>query len=246
MSKLTICILTALILIPISIFAEEMSFVTGGMSPPLVYKDKDRLTGMDLDVITEFCKQNGIKPEFRAFPWKRSLMNVRKGEADGIFTLFRTKEREEFLYYPSVPINTVRTVIWTLTGNETKIRKLEDLKDNSLGVISGYKYGSQFDNLKGLNKTFCNTKEEMVKMLVKKRFDFAVDSEACFKFMCKKIGFEQKQFKIAYVLTENPVYFALSKSLGERRARLAEKFSQFMALSEKNGVLEQIRSNYYK
>jgi len=82
---------------PISVFAEKMFFVTAGMSPPLVYKDKDKLTGMDLDVIAEFCKENGIRPEFKAFPWKRALANVKKGEADGIFTVFRTKEREKFL-----------------------------------------------------------------------------------------------------------------------------------------------------
>ncbi|WP_276571904.1 substrate-binding periplasmic protein [Desulfonema magnum] len=216
------------------------------MSPPLVYKDKDKLKGMDLDVIVEFCKQNGIRHEFKAFPWKRALMNIKEGEADGIFTLFRTKEREEFLYYPSVPINTVKTVIWARKESGIKIRELNDLKSHSLGVIAGYKYGSQFDNLKELKKTFCDTKEQLIKMLNKQRFDLAADSEACFKFMCKKIGLEQSKFEIVYVLTQNPVYFAFSKSLGERGAVLAEKFSQFMKLLQENGALEQIRNHYYQ
>ncbi len=229
---------------PISVFAEKMSFVTAGMSPPLVYKDNNRLTGMDLDVIAEFCKENGIRPEFKAFPWKRALANVKKGEADGIFTLFRTKKREEFLYYPSIPINIVRTTIWARKGSGVKIRELADLKGKSLGVIAGYKYGPQFDNFKGLNKSFCDTKEQMIKMLDKGRFDLAVDSEKCFKFMCKKTGLEQNKFEAVYLITENPVYFALSKSLGERGATLVWKFSQFMKLLKENGILKQIRNNY--
>ena len=243
--KITMGIILFLLIAPLS-FAEKMSFVTSGMSPPLVYNDKDKLTGMDLDVIVKFCKKNGITPEFKAFPWKRAIMTIKKGNADGIFTLFRTQEREEFLYYPSVPINTVKTVIWTRKGSEIKIREFKDLKGYSLGVIAGYKYGTQFDSLKELKKTSCNTKEQMIKMLDKRRFDLAIDSEACFKFMCKQIGLEQKGFEIVYVITENPVYFALSKTLGKRGADLAGKFSLFIKLLKENGVLKQIRDHYYK
>lgn len=246
MKKYTLLIFVTMLFVNVSALAETMTFVTGGMSPPLVYKDGEVLKGMDLDVITEFCKENGITPKFEAFPWKRALMKVRIGEACGIFTLFRTDERDKFLFYPDAPINVVKTVVWARKGSHIRIRRLDDLKDKSLGVIAGYKYGPEFDSLPGLKKTHCNTKEQMILMLDKNRFDVAIDSEACFKFMCKELGIRHEEFEPIYVITENMVYVAFSKFLGEKGNLLSKKFSQFMPKLKESGRLEQIRERYLR
>ncbi|MEE4356670.1 MAG: transporter substrate-binding domain-containing protein [Desulfococcaceae bacterium] len=226
--------------------AESMVFVTGGMSPPLVYEEDGVLKGMDLDLITVFCRENGIVPEFSSYPWKRSLKNVMEGNAGGIFTLFRTEERESFLYYPAAPINIVKTMIWAQSKSLIRIKDPDDIKGKSIGVINGYKYGPVFDNLTDLNKTICNTKEQMIRMLANGRIDLAVDSETCFTFMCKKLELDFNTFSSVYNLAENPVYVAFSKKLGPRGAELAEKFTIFMHESEKNGKIAEIRNPYIK
>ncbi len=245
--KAGVFIFMMVFLLPLCAAAKQLIFVTGGMSPPLVFEDNNELKGMDVDVIAEFCRQNAIEPKFEVFPWKRSLKNMEDGSADAIFTLFKTEEREKFMYFPTVPINTVKTVIWMKKGKGIKISSLDDLKDKSIGVLTEYKYGKAFDSIEGLNKIFCRTKEELIKMLDRERFDLAIDSEACFRFMCRKIGLEEDKFEIAHVITENPVYIGFSqKTMGQEGKVLAEKFSAFMKQLESDGTLHKIRDNYMK
>ena len=54
------------VITPGLLWAESMIFVTGGMSPPYVYEENKAVLGMDLDVVAEFCKKNGITPESKA------------------------------------------------------------------------------------------------------------------------------------------------------------------------------------
>ncbi len=245
--KATVFVFVMVFLIPVCAAAKQLIFVTGGMSPPLVFEDNNELKGMDVDVIAEFCRQNTVEPKFEVYPWKRALKNIEEGLSDAIFTLFRTEEREKILYFPSVPINTVKTVVWAKKEKGIKISSLDDLKDKSIGVLTEYKYGREFDSMEGLNKTFCINKEQLIKMLDKNRFDVAIDSEACFKFMCRKFGLEEDRFEIAHVITENPVYIGFSKkNLGQEGELLAEKFSRFMKQLEADGELQKIRDSYMK
>ncbi len=158
--NIVLLLLLASLVFPGLLWAESMIFVTGGMSPPYVYEENKAVLGMDLDVVAEFCKKNGITPEFKAYPWKRALVNVEDGTAHGVFSLFQTKDREEFLYYPTVPVNTIRTVIIARKDRHIKINSLDDLKGKSIGVITEYKYGPEFDSIEGLNKTFCRDGQE--------------------------------------------------------------------------------------
>ncbi|MGE0087192.1 MAG: substrate-binding periplasmic protein [Desulfococcaceae bacterium] len=245
--KSAVLIFMMVFLLPLCAAAKQLIFVTGGMSPPLVFEDNNELKGMDVDVIAEFCRQNAVEPKFEVFPWKRSLKNIEEGSADAIFTLFKTEEREKILYFPSVPINKVKTAVWVKKERGIKISSLDDLKDKSIGVLTDYKYGKEFDSMDGLNKTFCIDKEQLIKMLDKNRFDVAIDSEVCFKFMCRKFGLEEDKFEIAYVITENPVYIGFSKkNLGQEGELLAEKFSRFMKQLESDGALQKIRARYMK
>lgn len=247
MRKIVVFAVIGVLLAPICVSAEKMIFVTGGMSPPYVYQKDGQLLGMDLDVITEFCKSNGIEPEFKVFPWKRALLYVREGEAGGVFSLFRTKEREKFMYYPSQPINSVKTCVWTKKESTLKISGLDDLKDRIIGVIDGHKYGPEFDSYKGLKKALCKDKNTLIKLLDRGRADVILDSEACFLFMKKELkaqGKVQGEFKQIHVIRENPIFVGFSKKLGKKGADLAEKFSRFFKELEAKGAIKEIRDKY--
>ncbi|MEZ4524882.1 MAG: transporter substrate-binding domain-containing protein [Desulfobacterales bacterium] len=245
--KSAVFLLMMVFFMPVCTAAKQLIFVTGGMSPPLVFEENNEIRGMDVDVIAEFCKRNAVEPKFEVYPWKRSLKNIEEGSADAIFTLFRTEEREKIMYFPSVPINTVKTSVWAKKERGIKISSLADLKDKSIGVLTEYKYGKEFDSLQGLSKTFCTDKEQLLKMLDRNRFDAAIDSEACFRFMCRKFGLDEDKFELVHVITENPVYVGFSKKkMGPEGELLAEKFSRFMEQLEAEGALQKIRDQYAK
>lgn len=242
---LSFLLIAGLFCIPSVLQAETMLFVTGGMSPPYVYEESGQIRGMDVDVIKKFCAANDITPKFEAYPWKRSLMLTERGGAHGIFSLFRTDEREKFLYYPDVPINHVKTVVIGLRENNYTVNSLEDLKGHNIGVISGYKYGPDFDEMEGLNKSFCKDKRELITMLDRGRVDVTMDAEAVFWFKVNEYGFDPDKFEILHVVTSNPIYVGFSQpALGERGKVLADKFETFFNTLKENGSLKEIRSQY--
>lgn len=246
MKKYFILSMMAVLLIPLNaLTAERMIFVIGGMSPPLAYEDNSKIVGTDVEVVKEFCRQNNITPEFKVFPWKRALKSLKDGSVHAMFSLLRTKEREEFLYYPSTPINMVRTVVIARKKDQIKISGINDLKDKKIGVIDGYKYGAEFDTLSGLDKILLNDKKQMIFLLDKERVDVILDSESIFNFNCKKFGFDRNKFKVVYLVRENPLYIGFSKSaLKQKGEDLAKKFTPFLKELKTKGELDKIRNKY--
>lgn len=243
MKKCIAFILPVLFLAPMIALAEKMIFVTDGQSPPLVFKDNGKFVGSDVEIVTEICKRAGIEPEIHDYPLKRALMMTEKGEAAGIFTIFRTEERDQFLYFPEETINTVRTMVIGRKYSGFRINSLEDLRDKAIGVMDGRKYGPEFDNIPGLKKEFLKTKEQMILMLNKGRVDVILNSEEPFKHEVRKMGIEDK-FEMLYLVRENPVYVAFSKTLGEKGEKLSKVFSEALKQMKADGTYEKILNKY--
>jgi polar amino acid transport system substrate-binding protein len=226
---------------------EKMFFLTGGISPPLVYEKNGQVIGMDVDTVTEFCRNQKITQEFKAYPLKRALEMMKEGEAHGIFTIFRSPEREEFMQFPDTPINTVKTIIIGLQGSDIKIKSMDDLRHIRLGVIEGHKYGPLFDQYEGLNKHPVRNKEILIRLLTAgNRVDAIINSEAVFEYECKEFGYDLKLFKYLYTVAENQVFIGFSKkALGDAHAaELAHRFGNFMQKINKDGTLKKIREKY--
>jgi polar amino acid transport system substrate-binding protein len=225
--------------------AEEMIFVTGGMSPPYAYEEDGEIVGMDTEALIRFCESKGISPQFRSLPWKRALADVEQGRAHGIFSLFQSEERDAFLHYPETPINSVRTVVIGREADNLTVNSLEDLKGLRVGVLHAYKYGPEFDNLTGLNKIFCRDKRELITLLDRERVDVTMDAADVFNFKVKEYGFNRSKFEILHQVRENPIFVAFSKAgLGERGRQLAADFSDYFQKLEESGELEKIRDSY--
>lgn len=240
-----IMILGLLALLATPAAAEKMIFVSGGQSPPLVYEENGKVVGMDVDVINLFCEKNGITPEYQVYPWKRAIMMVERGDAQGVFSLFRTPEREGFLYYPEATINEVRTLVIGRKDATFQVAGVDDLAGKMIGVVREYKYGPEIDNRADLNKAVCKDKREMINLLHNGRVDAILNSDMVFQYECRQYGFNAADFKVLSTIRTNPIYVGFSRAgLGEKGQKLAEAFSPFIRELEKSGELEQIRNRY--
>ncbi|MFP4422700.1 MAG: substrate-binding periplasmic protein [Desulfococcaceae bacterium] len=225
--------------------AEKMIFVTGGMSAPYVHVENDQIVGMDTEVLIRFCESKGLSPRFRALPWKRALAEAQQGRAHGIFSLFRSDGRDQFLHFPETPINSVRTAAVGRKADNLTINNLEDLEGLRVGVLHAYKYGPEFDNLTGLDKVYCRDKRELINLLDRERVDVAMDAADVFNFKVREYGFNRAKFEILHQTRTNPVFVAFSKAgLGERGQELATEFGAFFQKLEESGELENIRDDY--
>ncbi len=146
MKKLFVTLLLVVVIgLPGYALAEKLVIATTEW-PPYVFMENGKLTGIDVEIIQEVCKRNGIESDIQMVPWKRALKEVEEGRMDAIFAPIYTEERAKFLYYPTEPLNIEQNVFLSLKGSGVKAFKLDELKDKSVGLVRGYKFTPEFDN----------------------------------------------------------------------------------------------------
>ena len=63
--------------------------------PPYQFSENETICGVDHDVIVAAFREVGLETMTTLLPWNECLSRVRGGEADGIFQIQRSPERDE-------------------------------------------------------------------------------------------------------------------------------------------------------
>lgn len=149
-----------------------------------MYLDNGTLTGMDVELLGRIFNEAGIKIQFRRLPWKRNLIEVRKGTAHCAPGASESDERKQFAYF-SAPYREERVVLVVRKGESVHHRfvSLKDIKDSAfeLGVTRGYYYGDTYDHLQ-TDKTFLshvqivtNDEQNYKKLMIGRIDGFLID-----------------------------------------------------------------------
>lgn len=231
-----------MMLLPVHVQAQKLTLVYETY-PPYEYMDGGKLVGTDVDIIREACKRIGCDPEFLDRPWKRAIEEVKAGQADGIFSLFKTGEREAFLYYPSEGLSFEKNIVIAKKGKGIKAAKLDDLKGKTVGVVVDYSYGDAFDADKSIKKETCKSNEELLKKLDGERMDVAIINEVVFNSLVKKMGMKDK-LEVIYQQSYDPLYVAFSMAKGVKAKKLAADFSRVLEEMRKKGEIKKIIDKY--
>jgi polar amino acid transport system substrate-binding protein len=196
-------------------------------SAPTAYMEDGRPSGILVDVVTEAFQRTGYQFEIQLMPWARCLAEIRSGRADGIFSVFKLPERDEFLTYTSVPIITQVEAFFVSADSDVKFGgDISKLGDFSIGTIRGTSYGTKVDSaLKtGVWSSVVETNsiDSLVGMLVLKRIDLAVGYRHVILEAARKKGYLNKIKELAPGIDEIPSYLAFTK-----RGDYAEVISSF-------------------
>jgi polar amino acid transport system substrate-binding protein len=232
-----------MIFVSANVWAAPLIFVADEY-PPYTYMENGRMTGIDVDIVSEICRRLRVEATFEAMPWKRVLKTVKDGNAAGIPSIYHTEERTEFLHFSSEPLYFAKTVIFARKDNPVKISGIEDTKGKTVGIMADYSYGSAFDEYAGMKKITCYEIKILARILDKGRINFAAADEMAYRFVSKNFGLRYN-FKAVYTLTENPLYAGFSKKgLGSRAEILAEEFGKIIRQMKAEGKIEKIMDKY--
>ena len=88
---------------------------------------------------------------------------------------------------------------------------------------------------KGLTKEYCRNTETLLRKLNARRMSVAIANEYVAKNLLKKME-SKNRFEVLFKVSEDPMYVAFSKALGQKGKDLSEKFSQ---------VLKQLKRGCY-
>ncbi|MBC3883323.1 transporter substrate-binding domain-containing protein [Undibacterium sp. LX40W] len=101
------------------------------------------LSKPNLHLLDYLEKQLHIQFDLRRVPWKRAIENALNG--DGILMGMSVTKEKSMKFAFSEPINGNGNWLVTLCDRRFKFEKLEDLKGQTIGIVSGTSVGEDFD-----------------------------------------------------------------------------------------------------
>lgn len=111
--------------------------------PPFEYVENGNLRGQDVQTVRTVVQRMGFVPRFRVLPWARAELMVRNGDADLLFSLTMSPQRERYYLFTD-PISTARDVFYARKGADLSWSSFDDLANLRLGLSASYSYDPEF------------------------------------------------------------------------------------------------------
>lgn len=109
-------------------------------SPPNLYEENGKTTGMDLEIFEGFCKARGYQMKITSYDWQGMLGAVASSQADVAFSAISiTDKRKEVMDF-SRPYMENSWNLMSMKSRELKIDDLAQLKKYTIGYPRGMAY----------------------------------------------------------------------------------------------------------
>jgi len=193
--------------------------------PPYEFFENNTVKGTHIDLIEEVGRRLDLDLVYFKEPFARALYDAKSGVVDGVFSLFKTPERMEFLYYPAEPLSETTTALVTRSHSGVKFSGLDDLLKYPIGAVRGYSHSGGIETLQGLYMSEVTDNGILLRMLDEGRIKIALCTLDSFKYQHGQAGYDW-EIKILKVLKIRPLFIGFPKILGERSQRLAQDFDR--------------------
>ena len=184
--------------------------------PPYNYRDGNQIKGITVEVLLAATKEAGIpvdRSKIDLWPWARGYRQALTGPMTMLFSMSRTKEREDKFQRAGQIIKS-RIGIITRKKDKIKVSSPADLKPFKIGAVLD-DIGEQRVRsvIGGLKIETSSTPEVIAKKLNAGRLDMWAYNESVANWILKSAGFNPNDFEMVYVLLETESYFAFSKDV---------------------------------
>ncbi|WP_346353752.1 substrate-binding periplasmic protein [Azotosporobacter soli] len=226
--------------------SSELKLVTLDF-PPMEYEENGSVKGIAVDLVREaFRRMDYQQVNIAVYPWARALNMVRTGEADAIFTAYRTPEREEYLDYSRQVLLQQDIALFARADNSIPYTgQLSDLQRYIIGVQENISLGNAFDQalLRGqLQVDGAQTTKATMEKLLDGRIDLAASNRYTALASLQKLNKLNAVTELTPPLESLPSYIAFSKQ--RAHAPLRDRFDAALASMKADGSYERIIRSY--
>ena len=135
-----------LVALPLAAAAETYTCVSFDYPPLVSSSPFGHAEGLAVDVVSHVFRRMGHEARVVLYPWGRALALAKQGEADCIFTLYRSLEREQFLDYSREAIIPQVIHLYARKGVTLSFDgDLASLKGFYVGTAHKVNYGPKFE-----------------------------------------------------------------------------------------------------
>lgn len=231
-------LLTVLLLSCMSLLAhaERLRIVTDPWAP-YAYEEDGQPKGIDYEVTAEVFKRLGIEVDWQFMPWRRCMLMVDQGLADGVLDIFQTTLRSSQLFYPNEPLSEVEFVLFQANDRPHAVNSLDDLRGLTVGTSAGYDYGQAFLESPLFRREAAPTQEANFGKLQRGRIDLVITDRRVGRHVLAQLGLEQQVSELPLVIDRQRQYLAVRRNAGmdllaQRFAAELRRFKQEPAYAE--------------
>lgn len=244
-----VCGLWMACLVPMSIpvAAAQTLVLAAADSVPTAYVDNGKQTGMLVDVVKEAFKRTGYSIEIAIMPWARCLADVKSGKIDGIFSVYRTPARQEFLTYADeVLITQVQAFFVRKDSTISFDGDLNKLSELRIGIINETSYGPRLDAALGQgifkNVDLANSASANIQKLLRDRIDVIPSYRHVVLNSARTLGVAGSIKELSPTIEAIPSYLAFSNK--RDYSKTIGAFNQALRSMKQDGTYDAIFNKY--
>lgn len=226
----------------LSAYSEEKDIIIGADQwCPFFCQAGEKYDGFSIELLQEALRIKGLKSTYTTAPFDRVTRQVETGH-------WQIHGATDAVFTPSIligkePVAYSKWVFVVRKGTDWVYKGVESLKGKRFGAISGYVYSDDLMNYyrQPANKDMIvnlaseSPQQQVLRMLIFKRFDFIVEDESVVRYWTKKLGlFDQ----IEFVGVDSEVaFFPGYRKNDEKAAILAQQVDSGIRQAKKNSAL---------
>ncbi|WP_394248532.1 substrate-binding periplasmic protein [Vibrio profundi] len=213
--------------------------------PPYIETRTGEIDGLAVRVVRSVFAQLSTPIEIEVLPWGRAISYIENGQADGIFTAFKTPERETFADYSNEVlfdqnIRMIRLSSSLLHWNQNEIERW------SVCVVSNVSYGNWLDSMIKQDKfrqVFrVSNQEQCVRMLLSGRADYWVSNEYGAKSIAADLQVLANLHFVDPPIESTPSYIAFTKR--RTHSQLISDIDEILKSMKEDGRYQKIIEGY--
>lgn len=223
MNALRACLLALLLLPLYGVAAESLRLVADPWPP---FNDKTLLNnGLATDLVSTALARAGYPSNYAEVPWARAVQGLQRGSYDVVISAWYADDRASYGYF-SQPYLINRIRFLQRKGSAIPFSQLSDLYGQSIAVVRGYAYGSQFDKDKRLSKVEVSGFAMGARMLHARRVQLTLEDELVARYHLSRdlAGLSDELEFLPQPLSENGLHILVSRQHPQHR-QIAEAFN---------------------
>lgn len=224
-----------------SALGEKLRIVTEPWSPYVIV-DGEKASGLDYDIATIVFKRLGIEVQWQFLPWKRCLLMLEQGEADGALDIFKLDEREQLLLYPNEPVSQVNWVMFQANARPHPFNDISDLSGLNIGVSPGYRYSPEFDHSTAFAREPAPTHEANFGKLIRGRVDLMITDRVVGQQLIDHLKLRDQVSELPHVLNTREMFLAVRRKAG--MDLLVQRFGAELKRFKREPAYRQLVSHY--
>lgn len=216
--------------------------------PPYITTEQGELNGVAVSLVKKVFAKLETPIEIEVLPWGRAISYIEAGKADGIFTAFKTAERESFAHYIDEVlfdqnIVAIKSVDSKLSWNKANIGQAK------ICLVNNVSYGQWLDeavnneSFAGVNRV--RSAQQCVKLLQTNRVDFWINNEFGARYIAVTMTAQDDLSVETPPIESTPSYIAFSKK-GAVNSDLVQKVNDVVAQMKASGEYDQLISEYFE